>query len=86
MTSPPSLLADAVQQGLTEDDYSLTGAVIAVSTIMVLQVGTTYVSFRISGFKRFFEGEPQEEVPPALMRGRVSGGRGSRLRRRWPTR
>jgi len=27
------VLGDAIQQGLTQDDYSVTGAVIAVSTI-----------------------------------------------------
>jgi uncharacterized membrane protein YcaP (DUF421 family) len=32
------IVGDAVQQGLTQDDYSLTGAVLAVGTIAVLQV------------------------------------------------
>jgi uncharacterized membrane protein YcaP (DUF421 family) len=30
------LLGDAIQQGLTQDDYSVTGSVIAVSTIATL--------------------------------------------------
>jgi len=33
------VLGDAIQQGLTQDDYSVTGAVIAVSTIAAVQVG-----------------------------------------------
>ena len=41
------ILGDSVQQGLTQDDYSITGAVIAISTIAVLQVATSYVSFRV---------------------------------------
>ena len=40
------VLGDAIQQGLTQDDYSVTGAVIAVSTIGALQVGSSYLAFR----------------------------------------
>jgi uncharacterized membrane protein YcaP (DUF421 family) len=40
------VLGDAVQQGLTQDDYSVTDAIIAVSTIAALQVGASWVSFR----------------------------------------
>jgi uncharacterized membrane protein YcaP (DUF421 family) len=35
------VLGDSIQQGLTQDDYSVTGAVIAVSTIAALQGGLT---------------------------------------------
>jgi uncharacterized membrane protein YcaP (DUF421 family) len=52
------ILGDAIQQGLTQDDYSLAGAVIAVSTLAVLQVGTSYVSFRSSRLRTVLEGLP----------------------------
>ena len=52
------VLGDAIQQGLTQDDYSLTGAMIAVSTIALLQVCTSYLSFRSGTLRRVFEGEP----------------------------
>ena len=52
------VLGDAIQQGLTQDDYSVTGAVIAVSTIAALQVGGSYVSFRSRRARRVLEGEP----------------------------
>jgi uncharacterized membrane protein YcaP (DUF421 family) len=52
------ILGDAIQQGLTQDDYSVTGAVIAVSTIAALQVGASYVSFRSRRARRVLEGEP----------------------------
>ncbi len=52
------ILGDAIQQGLTEDDYSVTGAVIAVSTIASLQVFTSYLSFRSERARRVFEGLP----------------------------
>src|SRR5947208_3394894 len=41
------VLGDSIQQGLTQDDYSVVGALIVVGTIAVLQVATSYVSFRL---------------------------------------
>ena len=52
------VIGDAIQQGLTQDDYSVTGAVIVVSTIAALQVGTSYLSFRSRRARRVLEGEP----------------------------
>src|SRR3954468_23401202 len=52
------VLGDAIQQGLTQDDYSVTGAVIAVSTIAALQVGSSYLSFRSRRARKVLEGEP----------------------------
>ena len=52
------VLGDAIQQGLTQDDYSVTGAVIAVSTIAAVQVGISYLSFRSRHARRVLEGEP----------------------------
>ena len=52
------VLGDAVQQGLTQDDYSVTGAIIAVSTLAAMQVGSSYVSFRSRRVEKVLEGEP----------------------------
>ena len=52
------ILGDALQQGLTQDDYSLTGAILVVGTLAVLQVFTTWVSFRLPFTRRLLEGEP----------------------------
>ena len=52
------ILGDAIQQGLTQDDYSLTGAILAIATIAALQVLTSYVSFRWGKARRILEGEP----------------------------
>ena len=52
------VLGDAIQQGLTQDDYSVTGAVIAITTIAVMQVGSSYLSFRSRRARRILEGEP----------------------------
>jgi len=52
------VLGDAIQQGLTQSDNSVTGAAIAVSTLALLQVGTSYLSFRLPLARRVLEGEP----------------------------
>ncbi|PWU24438.1 MAG: DUF421 domain-containing protein [Candidatus Rokuibacteriota bacterium] len=52
------VLGDAIQQGLTQDDYSVTGAVIAVATIATMQVGASYVSFRSRRARKVLEGDP----------------------------
>jgi len=52
------VLGDTIQQGLTQDDYSVTGAVIAVSTIGAVQVFASYLSFRSRSARRVLEGEP----------------------------
>jgi len=52
------ILGDALQQGLTQDDYSLTGAVIVVGTIAVLQIGVSWLTYRFPGTRPIFEGEP----------------------------
>jgi uncharacterized membrane protein YcaP (DUF421 family) len=52
------VLGDAIQQGLTQDDYSVTGAIIAVSALALLQVLTSYLSFRVPRLRPLLEGEP----------------------------
>jgi uncharacterized membrane protein YcaP (DUF421 family) len=52
------MLGDLVQQGVTQDDYSVTGAVLAVVTIALLQVGTSYVNFRFPRLRPILQGEP----------------------------
>jgi uncharacterized membrane protein YcaP (DUF421 family) len=52
------VLGDAIQQGLTQDDYSVTGALLAVATIASLQVFTSYLSFRSQKARKVLEGEP----------------------------
>jgi uncharacterized membrane protein YcaP (DUF421 family) len=52
------ILGDAIQQGLTQDDYSVTGAIIAVATMATMQVLTSYLSFRSRRARKVLEGEP----------------------------
>ena len=52
------ILGDAVQQGLTQDDYSLTGAFLAIGTIAVLQVLVSWIGFRFPRSRPVLEGTP----------------------------
>src|ERR671934_754368 len=52
------VIGDAVQQGLTQDDYSVTGALIVVGTFALLQVFVSYLSFRFSNLRPVLDGEP----------------------------
>ena len=52
------VIGDLVQQGVTQSDYSLTGATIVIATLAVLTVVTAYASFRFRGLRPLLEGEP----------------------------
>jgi uncharacterized membrane protein YcaP (DUF421 family) len=52
------VLGDAVQQSLTQDDYSITGALIVISTIAILQVLVSYLNFRVPRLRPLLDGEP----------------------------
>ena len=52
------VLGDAIQQGLTQDDYSVTGALIAITTLALMQRATSFISFRFGFMRRLLEGEP----------------------------
>lgn len=52
------VIGDLVQQGVTQSDYSMTGAVMVIGTIALLTVATSYLSFRFRRLRPFLEGEP----------------------------
>ena len=52
------VLGDSIQQGLTQDDYSVTGAIIVISTIASLQVLTSLLNFRLPWVRRVLDGDP----------------------------
>ena len=59
--SPSGLLVvigDLVQQGVTQSDYSLTGATTVIATIALLTVFTAWLSFRVRRLRPLLEGEP----------------------------
>ncbi len=52
------VLGDLVQQGITQSDESVTGTLIVISTIALLSVIVSWLSFRIAPLRRVTEGEP----------------------------
>jgi uncharacterized membrane protein YcaP (DUF421 family) len=52
------ILGDALQQGLTQDDYSFTGAILVVGTFAVLQVFVSWVTYRFPRTRPMVEGDP----------------------------
>src|ERR1700712_1282434 len=49
---------DLVQQGVTQNDQSITGALLAISTIGLLTVALSYLSFRFKRLRPVLGGEP----------------------------
>jgi uncharacterized membrane protein YcaP (DUF421 family) len=52
------VLGDAIQQGLTQDDYSVTGAITVITTFALLQVLLSYLNFRVPRLRPILDGEP----------------------------
>jgi uncharacterized membrane protein YcaP (DUF421 family) len=52
------VIGDLVQQGITQSDYSVTGALIVISTMTVLTVALSFVNFRFRGLRGVLEGTP----------------------------
>jgi uncharacterized membrane protein YcaP (DUF421 family) len=52
------VIGDLVQQGVTQSDYSLTGATTVISTIALLTVLTAWLSFRVRRLRPLLEGGP----------------------------
>jgi uncharacterized membrane protein YcaP (DUF421 family) len=52
------VLGDLVQQGITQSDESVTGVLIVISTIALLSVAVSWVSFRSHRIRTITEGEP----------------------------
>ena len=51
-------LGDLVQQGVTQNDFSITGMLLAAGTIGALTVFFSYVGFRFHRLRPVLEGEP----------------------------
>src|SRR4051795_8575066 len=52
------VIGDLVQQGVTQSDYSITGAIVVITTMAVLTVALSFVSFRVRRLRPVLEGEP----------------------------
>ena len=53
------VIGDLIQQGVTQNDFSLTGAIIAISTIAFLALVMSWASYLWPRAERLLEGEPR---------------------------
>ena len=49
---------DLIQQGITQSDYSITGALLVITTMALLTVAASYLGFRFRAARAVLEGEP----------------------------
>jgi uncharacterized membrane protein YcaP (DUF421 family) len=52
------MIGDLVQQGVTQNDFSVTGSLLVGSTIALMTVAVSYTSFRFPRLRPVLEGEP----------------------------
>jgi uncharacterized membrane protein YcaP (DUF421 family) len=52
------VLGDLIQPGVTQDDYSVTGTILALVTFAALTVGMSYISFRAPVLRPVLQGRP----------------------------
>lgn len=52
------VIGDLIQQGITQNDESVTGIVLAAGTIGLLATVTAYVTYKSGRVRSFVEGEP----------------------------
>jgi uncharacterized membrane protein YcaP (DUF421 family) len=52
------VIGDLLQQGITQNDFSVTGSAIVVTTVTLLSATVAYVNWRFPGLRRVLEGEP----------------------------
>jgi uncharacterized membrane protein YcaP (DUF421 family) len=61
-------MGDLVQQGVTQEDYSVTGAMLAIGTFGVLILVGSYVTFRFPRSRPVLEGVPAVVVQDGRLR------------------
>ncbi|MFP5452319.1 MAG: DUF421 domain-containing protein [Thermoleophilia bacterium] len=52
------VMGDLVQQAITQSDTSVTGAGLAVTTMALMAVGSSYLAFRFRALRPVIEGRP----------------------------
>jgi uncharacterized membrane protein YcaP (DUF421 family) len=52
------VVGDLVQQGVTQSDYSVTGAILVISTFMLLTVFVSFLSVKVPRLRPVLDGDP----------------------------
>lgn len=64
-------MGDLVQQAVTQQDFSVTGGLLAVGTFAVLTVGLSYAQWRFPALRRVVTGHPELVVRDGELQRRV---------------
>lgn len=52
------VLGDLIQQGVTQNDMSVTGLILVITTVAVLQTVFSYLNFKFRPMRKLIDGEP----------------------------
>lgn len=52
------IVGDLIQQGVTQNDMSVTGLILVVATVAILQTAFSYLNFRFRPLRKLIDGEP----------------------------
>lgn len=52
------VIGDLIQQGVTQNDLSVTGLLLVIATVALMQVAASYLSFRFRRLRPVLEGAP----------------------------
>ena len=64
-------MGDLIQQGVTQEDYSVTGAMLVIGTFALLLVLFSWISFRFTRTRPVIEGMPVVVVQDGALRSEV---------------
>jgi len=64
-------MGDLVQQGITQEDYSVSGGMLTIGTFALLSVALSYASWRVPRFRPLLEGRPAIVVEDGRTKDRV---------------
>ncbi len=61
------VLGDLIQQGVTHNDFSLTGAVLAITTFAFLAIAMSWVTYLFPKAEKFLDGEPRVVIRDGVL-------------------
>lgn len=61
------VLGDLIQQGVTHNDFSLTGAVLAITTFAFLAIAMSWVTYLFPKAEKLLDGEPRVVIRDGVL-------------------
>ena len=67
------VMGDLIQQGVTQEDTSMTGATLAVGTFAILSIGLTWATWRFRRSRDLIDGVPTVIVSKGVILEKIAG-------------